>query len=307
MRERYARRHGDAQRYSLLNDAALSRAQERQRAHGRPVRSSSMVATLVAVRLLEVGCGTGSNLLDFLRLGLAPEHLAGRRASGASGRAGARECCRRRVRITLGDAAARRPRAAPASQDIVYQATVFSSLLDDGFQQQLADVMWKWVRPGGGILWYDFVIDNPRNPGRAWRPGEAHSPTVPGRPYSASASDARASNRANSGSHSPIVLRARERVPLASDARARLGGQVSVTVAQAGVVVPAHCPSGQDVSVRRQRRRDMTGFTDDSSDREAETKKARTAIILTLSSTSTPLARIRRPLVSGFRWGHAPC
>jgi hypothetical protein len=46
----------------------------------------------------------------------------------------------------------------------VYQSTVFSSLLDDAFQHQLADTMWRWVRPGGGVLWYDFTVDNPRNP-----------------------------------------------------------------------------------------------------------------------------------------------
>jgi hypothetical protein len=41
---------------------------------------------------------------------------------------------------------------------------VFSSLLDDGFQQQLATAMWRWVAPGGGVLWYDFTVNNPRNP-----------------------------------------------------------------------------------------------------------------------------------------------
>ena len=23
--------------------------------------------------------------------------------------------------------------------------------------------MWRWVRPGGAVLWYDFRLDNPRN------------------------------------------------------------------------------------------------------------------------------------------------
>jgi hypothetical protein len=23
--------------------------------------------------------------------------------------------------------------------------------------------MWRWVKPGGGVLWYDFTVDNPRN------------------------------------------------------------------------------------------------------------------------------------------------
>ena len=43
------------------------------------------------------------------------------------------------------------------------QSTVFSSLLDVAFQQTLADTMWRWVRPGGGVLWYDFTVNNPRN------------------------------------------------------------------------------------------------------------------------------------------------
>jgi hypothetical protein len=53
---------------------------------------------------------------------------------------------------------------AAASQHIVLQSTVFSSLLDDAFQQRLADAMWRWVAPGGAVLWYDFTWDNPRNP-----------------------------------------------------------------------------------------------------------------------------------------------
>jgi len=26
------------------------------------------------------------------------------------------------------------------------------------------DKMWKWAKPEGGILWYDFIYNNPRNP-----------------------------------------------------------------------------------------------------------------------------------------------
>jgi ubiquinone/menaquinone biosynthesis C-methylase UbiE len=49
------------------------------------------------------------------------------------------------------------------SQDIVFVSTVFSSLLDEAFQLRLADAMWRWVKPGGGVLWYDFTVNNPRN------------------------------------------------------------------------------------------------------------------------------------------------
>jgi len=65
------------------------------------------------------------------------------------------------LRLLQGDASA--AAVEPASQDLVLQSTVFSSLLDDDFQQRLAAAMWRWVKPGGGVLWYDFTVDNPRN------------------------------------------------------------------------------------------------------------------------------------------------
>jgi hypothetical protein len=36
--------------------------------------------------------------------------------------------------------------------------------LDHGFRKKLADRMWALAKPGGGVLWYDFIYDNPRNP-----------------------------------------------------------------------------------------------------------------------------------------------
>ena len=51
----------------------------------------------------------------------------------------------------------------PQSQDLVLVCTVFSSLLEDGHQQALAQALWRWLKPGGAVLWYDFEIDNPRN------------------------------------------------------------------------------------------------------------------------------------------------
>jgi ubiquinone/menaquinone biosynthesis C-methylase UbiE len=50
------------------------------------------------------------------------------------------------------------------SFDIIYQFTVFTSILDEKFQAKLANKMWSLTKPGGGILWYDFMYDNLRNP-----------------------------------------------------------------------------------------------------------------------------------------------
>src|SRR4051794_16871054 len=163
VRARYARRQTDVWRDHALNPAVLLATQERQREVARLFARLGWL-DLAAIRLIEVGCGTGCNLLDFLRLGFRPDHLQGIELLSSSVD-WARRDLPGSVRITLGDAAgAAGSVVAEASQDVVYQSTVFTSLLDDDYQQRLADIMWRWLRPGGGILWYDFTMNNPRNP-----------------------------------------------------------------------------------------------------------------------------------------------
>jgi SAM-dependent methyltransferase len=160
--ERYARRAAaiDSARYSLFNAAALSEHHARQRAMVELLRRGGWNG-LSRRSITEVGCGSGGNLLDLLRLGAEPDRLTGIELLPERA-ASARERLPSAVRLIEGDAA--QADIAPASQDAVLAFTVFSSLLDDGFQQRLADAMWRWVRPGGGVLWYDFTVDNPRNP-----------------------------------------------------------------------------------------------------------------------------------------------
>jgi SAM-dependent methyltransferase len=158
--ERYARRAGLAGRYSMLRPEVWQTVQERQRA---------MLALFVrlgwndlsAIDAIEVGCGGGGNLLELLRFGFAPERLAGIELLPER-LAQARRTLPAAVQLLGGDAS--ELALPPASRALVTQSTVFSSLLDDGFQQRLADAMWSWVAPGGGVLWYDFTVNNPRNP-----------------------------------------------------------------------------------------------------------------------------------------------
>ncbi|WP_239142670.1 class I SAM-dependent methyltransferase [Variovorax sp. WS11] len=159
--ERYARRKpGDL--YSILRPEVVLSTQEWQREMLFMFGSvcGYTQGDLRGLKLVDVGCGYGGHLLDFLRFGFAPQNLYGiellpERVAGA--RAGLPDA----VKVYEGDAST--ADVAPASRDIVFQSVVFSSLLDDAFQEDLADRMWSWVRPGGGVLWYDFVYGNPSN------------------------------------------------------------------------------------------------------------------------------------------------
>lgn len=158
--ERYARRAAQDPRYALTQPAALLAWQERQRAVARLFRELGW-HDLAPRRLHEVGCGHGSNLLDALQFGFEPGHLSGTELLPER-HAVARTRLPAAVQLWQGDAIRLGP--APQTMDVVMQCTVFSSILDDAVQQQLAGAMWAAVRPGGGVLWYDFVVNNPRNP-----------------------------------------------------------------------------------------------------------------------------------------------
>lgn len=160
VRERYQRRQDGDWRYSRLNLAALLAAQERERAITQLFARLGW-SDLTGRRVLEVGCGTGANLLELLQMGFAPRNLVGiellpERFAEAMQRLPSS------VVLMQGDASL--VKLPDDSEDIVLQSTVFSSLLDAPFQWRLAQTMWRWVRPGGGVLWYDFTVDNPRNP-----------------------------------------------------------------------------------------------------------------------------------------------
>ncbi|MBK1712251.1 methyltransferase domain-containing protein [Rubrivivax gelatinosus] len=156
--ERYARRH-DGDRYSPLRPEIWQTVQQRERSLLRRLAAVG-VRSLAPLAITEVGCGGGGNLLELLRLGASPERLTGLELLPER-HAQARRVLPEALTVWQGDASV--APVALSSQDLVLQYTVFSSLLDDSFQQQLAAAMWRWLKPGGAVLWYDFTVDNPKN------------------------------------------------------------------------------------------------------------------------------------------------
>lgn len=162
VRERYERRKQlpEISIYSMLNPAVYKGVQEKERAIIKWI-NSCCISPLQDKTILEIGCGSGSNLTEFIRLGFRPENIVGNELLDERAEV-ARHLLPEATKILLGDASVLE--IEDSSFDIVYQSTVFTSILDNDFQQKIADKMWSLAKPGGGILWYDFIYNNPKNP-----------------------------------------------------------------------------------------------------------------------------------------------
>jgi len=160
IKEAYARRAiyvGD--RYSVFNVASLFIIQGLERALLRMLKDNDLTS-LEGKRILEVGCGTGGVLRRFIQYGADPANLYGidlladriERARYLSPNVDFR--CGNAEQLPYDD----------ESFDIVMQFTVFTSILDPRMKRNVAREMLRVLKRDGIILWYDYHMNNPRNP-----------------------------------------------------------------------------------------------------------------------------------------------
>ena len=118
---------------------------------------------------MELGCGEGGVLLEFLFLGALPSRVHGTDLLRERVHRGRTRLPH--VPLTCADGQAL-PYAAGVF-DLVVQYTVFSSILNDDVRANLAREMLRVVRrPGGMILWYDFWLNPINEQTRGIRPAE---------------------------------------------------------------------------------------------------------------------------------------
>jgi SAM-dependent methyltransferase len=115
---------------------------------------------LAAIDILDVGCGEGFMLRQFLEWGASRTRVA-----GIDIRPVAVERARELspgIAIRLGSA-----EDLPWEDEafgLVCQQTVLSSVLEPRRRQRIAAEMSRVLRGQGFVLWYDFFYDNPGNP-----------------------------------------------------------------------------------------------------------------------------------------------
>lgn len=145
-------------RYQRSEPANLYLLQKREQAVLDLLGRNGMLP-LSERRVLDVGCGSGDVLIEFLLYGANSEALAG--VDLLEDRVEAALDRNPYLDIRVADAADLP--FADETFDIALAFTVFSSIKDPLLRAQVAKEMQRVLRPGGGIVWYDFWF-NPVNP-----------------------------------------------------------------------------------------------------------------------------------------------
>lgn len=156
------------QLYSLFNKSHLFTIQQRTREVLDILRKTGF-QPLSEKKILEVGCGRGGVLLEYLSFGasamnlhgcdLLPERIQQARPKLPSSLA---------LTVANGQCLPYPTRYF----DLVLHYTVFSSILSDSIRHDLASEMLRVLRPGGMVLWYDFWLNPTNRQTRGIRPSE---------------------------------------------------------------------------------------------------------------------------------------
>jgi len=156
----YAKRLRNDPRYSWFNPAHLFGLQELER-HLLKLLYQHNCYPLIDKRILEIGCGSGYWLREFIKWGARPENIFGidllpHRVAEAT------SLSPRRMNIQQGNAA--QLQYSDETFDLVLQSLVFTSVVDTRIKKLIASEMCRVLKPNGLILWYDYHMNNPRNP-----------------------------------------------------------------------------------------------------------------------------------------------
>jgi ubiquinone/menaquinone biosynthesis C-methylase UbiE len=111
------------------------------------------------MRILDVGCGSGIELIRFIVRGAHPADCFG--IDIDTNRVAHARALHPHVNVVVGNAA---QLPWPDSNfDLVSQFTTFTSIPDANQRTRAAEEIRRVLRPGGHLVWYDFWI-NPINP-----------------------------------------------------------------------------------------------------------------------------------------------
>jgi len=151
-------RAGKEKLYSWFDKGALFISQGRE-AKILDVLTRFDMTGLERKKILDLGCGSGAILRDFLKYGASPENCF-----GIDLLPGAIEKAKKlSPNISFHCENAEKLPFENNFFDLVLAFTVFSSILDANMKENIAAEMVRVLKDNGMILWFDYHIDNPWN------------------------------------------------------------------------------------------------------------------------------------------------
>lgn len=146
--------------YSWFDPGNLFLVQECEKVLLKRLRKSGR-EVLAGQRLLEIGCGSGHWLREFVKWGIRPENLTGIDLR-PDALARAAVLCPAGVTFRCSNGSVLE--FPDESFDLVLQSLVFTSVIDQAMKNEMAREMMRVLKKDGLIIWYDFHVDNPWNP-----------------------------------------------------------------------------------------------------------------------------------------------
>lgn len=153
--------------YSLFNESHLFAIQQRQRQVLSLLKKAGL-SSLAGCQVLEVGCGKGGVLAEFLAYGAPPASLHGLDLIHSRVVEARQKLPALAILRADGQSIPYRSR----SFDCVLQFTAFSSVLAADVRQRIAREMLRVLKNTGIILWYDFWLNPVNAHTRGIRPRE---------------------------------------------------------------------------------------------------------------------------------------
>jgi SAM-dependent methyltransferase len=146
----YYEQHGADRNDLLRNPEVLFQTLAIDRANIAALRVADIDRQ--SARVLDVGCGSGASLLQFIRLGFDPRNLYGIDMSEER----IAEARARLAGVSFKVADARFIPQSDASLDLVFESTMLGTLDDRDLLQAIASDMLRVTRPGGFIMLCDW-------------------------------------------------------------------------------------------------------------------------------------------------------
>jgi ubiquinone/menaquinone biosynthesis C-methylase UbiE len=155
--DKYYEKHGVDRNDLLANPEVTFQAFAFDRANIRALRSLKLDRE--KAKVLDVGCGSGSSLLQFLRLGFPASNLTGVDSDATR----VAEAGKRFPNVRFECESAEALSFPDSSFDLVFESTLFMMLTSEPVARSIAAEMLRVTKPGAHLMLVDWRYAEPRS------------------------------------------------------------------------------------------------------------------------------------------------